>query len=353
MTERLCDPFGRQITTLRVSVTDRCNLRCVYCIPLGGLPLCPREALLRFEEIAEVVRAATDLGIWRIKLTGGEPLMRRHIDRLVAMLAAVAGVENLSLTTNGTLLAPLAARLRAAGLQRVTVSLDTLRPERFRRITRGGDLAQVTAGIEAARAAGLAPIKLNVVVLRGVNDDEVADFARLTLDDPLEVRFIELMRVGSRAEGAGAQRTRRDCFEQRHRGGDSGASTNRRTPARGTDRFVPMDEIRARLEQVGPLEAAGPAAGPALRLRLVGAAGTLGLIAPISEPFCGRCSRLRLTAQGGLRSCLLADAEVSLMPALRPNPDPEALRAALRGAAAAKPLRHTGRLCAPMSRIGG
>ena len=323
MREALCDRFGRRITTLRVSVTDRCNLRCRYCMPAGGVRLSPRAALLCFEEIAQVVAAAADLGVYRIKLTGGEPLLRRDLERLVAMIAAIASIEDLSLTTNGTLLAPLGRALRDAGLQRVTVSLDTLRRERFRRVT-GGDLKAVLAGIEAADRAGLAPIKINVVALRGVNDDEFSDFARLTLDRPIEVRFIELMPIGHCASV-------------------------------GPEHFMPAAEVRDRLQAIGALVpvVSSSWSGPAQRFRFAGARGTVGFIAPITEPFCERCNRLRLTSHGVLRACLLAGGEVALKPALRPRPDGEALRAAFRDAVALKPARHAGRGVTPMSLIGG
>jgi len=342
MSDALRDRMGRHITTLRVSVIDRCNLRCVYCMPAGGVPLSPRTALLRFEEIAEVVAAAADLGVTRVKLTGGEPLLRRDIHRLVAMLAAIDGIDDLSLTTNGTLLSGLARPLRAAGLHRVTVSLDTLRPDRFRRITGGiapsdegppkatppapasEPLERVLAGIEAARCAGLAPIKVNVVALRGVNDDEFLDFARLTLDRPIEVRFIELMRIGHRARADAAW-------------------------------FLPMAEVRDRLRALGRLlpVRSSKREGPAVRFRFAGARGTVGFIAPITEPFCHRCNRLRLTSHGVLRACLLAGGEVGLKAALRPRPDRAALRAALREAVRLKPAHHAGAGTTPMSLIGG
>lgn len=324
MSDDLRDHLGRRITTLRVSVTDRCNLRCRYCVPHGGVPLVPRRSLLRFEEIASVVRAAAGQGVTRVKLTGGEPLTRRGIDHLIEMLAGVDGIRDLSLTTNGTLLAGKAPRLRAAGLDRVTVSLDTLRPDRYRWITRGGDLAAVLAGLEAAADAGLGRLKVNVVVLGGINDDEIGAFARLSVERPIEVRFIELMRIGHRAETE-------------------------------PDRFLPIDAVRERLAPFGPLRpVARPAnGGPAVRFRLPGAAGAIGLIAPISEPFCGTCNRLRLTSQGVLRACLLEGGEVPIKGLLRPCVDVKGLQAALQAAALAKPAVHSGGGAVLMSRVGG
>ncbi|NLG26862.1 MAG: GTP 3',8-cyclase MoaA, partial [Chloroflexi bacterium] len=255
MSEECRDACGRAISYLRVSVTDRCNLRCVYCMPEEGVALRPHAEILRYEEIERLVRIAVTLGVRHVRLTGGEPLVRAGIADLARLLTAIPGLEELSMTTNGTRLAELAAPLAEAGLRRVNVSLDTLRPERYSAITRCGELSDVLRGIEAARSAGLEPVKLNTVVVRGTNDDEVVDFARRTLDEGWHVRFIELMPVG---EGV--------------------------TPG---DEYVPSSEIREHIEAaLGPLEPAElPGSGPARYLRLAGAPGTLGFISPLTEHF--------------------------------------------------------------------
>jgi cyclic pyranopterin phosphate synthase len=306
------DHFSRPINYLRVSVTDRCNLRCVYCMPPEGIELRAHEEILTLEEMARVVEAAATLGISKIRLTGGEPLARLGLADLVRMIAAVPGIDDVSMTTNGTLLTRHADELAAAGLRRVNISLDTLRPERFRRITRRGTLSDVWAGIKAAERAGLRPIKLNAVVIRGLNEDEVTDFARMTLDSARHVRFIEVMPLGANAAWAG-------------------------------DGYVPMSEVRARIEAtLGPLEPVGGPAGngPARYYRLAGAAGTLGFITPVSEHFCFACNRLRLTADGKLRPCLLSDAEIDLRAPLRSGTSLEALADLLRTGILHKPGGH-------------
>lgn len=310
----VCDGFARPIQYLRVSVTDRCNLRCVYCMPEEGIPTIAHGDILRFEEIALVVRAAAGLGISKVRLTGGEPLVRRGIVELVRMLAEIPGVDDLSMTTNGILLASFAPALAEAGLRRVNVSLDTLDPERFRRITRRGELADVLAGIEAARRAGLEPVKINMVVIRGLNDDEVVEMARRTLTEGWHVRFIEVMPLGSNEHWA-------------------------------ADGFVSAEEIRARVEKVfgeleAELDAPVPGGGPARYYRVPGASGTIGFITPVSEHFCARCNRLRLTADGQLRPCLLSDAEIDLRAVLRAGGGVEDVQAVLQHAIMSKPLRH-------------
>ncbi len=308
--ETLCDPFGRSIRYLRISVTDRCNLRCVYCLPASGVRWLPREAVLRFEEIHEVVRAGAQLGINRVRLTGGEPLVREGIVELVHMLGSISELNDLSLTTNGVLLARRAQALARAGLTRVNISLDTLRAERFRTITRFGTIGDVEAGIRAALEAGLAPVKLNVVVMRGVNDDEIVELGRLAVDRPLHVRFIELMPIG-------------DYFTR--------------------ERLVPSDEILARLSALGELRPIdGPVGcGPARSYTWAGARGSVGIIGAMTQAFCAQCNRLRLTATGRLRPCLDQESAVDLMPALRPVVDHEHLAQLIRDAVAAKPEHHT------------
>jgi GTP 3',8-cyclase len=302
------DQFGRTIEYLRISVTDRCNLRCRYCMPLAGLQWLPKPEILSYEEITEVVRQLAPLGLRRLRLTGGEPTIRPDLERLVAMLRAVPEVEDIALSTNGLKLVELAPRLRDAGLDRVNISADSLRPERVREIARRNVHFDVREVAAAAQRAGLSPIKINVVVMRGINDDEVADFARLTLDAPWHVRFIELMPVGDLRE-----------LEWEH--------------------VVPSEEVLARVADVGALEAvAGPAGnGPAAYHRLAGGAGTIGVITPMSHTYCGSCNRVRLTADGRLRTCLFGDHEVGLRETLRAGLPLEPL---FRRALEEKPREH-------------
>lgn len=306
------DDFGRAINYLRVSVTDRCNLRCVYCMPPDGVDKRAHAEILRYEELALIVRAASELGISKVRLTGGEPLARLGLSGFVRMIAELPHIDDLAMTTNGTLLARHAAALAASGLQRVNVSLDTMQPDRFRRITRRGRLGDVWTGIAAARAAGLNPIKINMVVLRGLNDDEVLDFAQRTLTDEWHVRFIELMPIGDNVAWAG-------------------------------DGTVPVPEIRARIEaRFGPLEPVhGPKGnGPARYYHLSGASGTVGFIGARSEHFCATCNRLRLTADGHLRPCLMSAEEIDLRTPLRAGADLEEIKDLLGQAIFRKPESH-------------
>ncbi len=327
------DVYNRPISYLRISVTDRCNLRCIYCMPPEGVPWRSHEEILRYEEIETVVRAAARLGITKVRLTGGEPLVRPGIVDLVRLLAHVPRVDDLAMTTNGILLARYAAALAEAGLQRVNVSLDTLRPERFQRIARRGKLADVLEGIEAARRVGLEPVKINTVVIRGMNDDEVVDLARKTMEAGWNLRFIEMMPVGN---GTLADDDWRE-------------------------RVVTGGEIRQRIEAaLGELEPAkvSVGGGPARYYRLPGASGTLGFITPISEHFCYACNRLRLTSDGQLRPCLLSDQEIDLRTPLRNGADVLEIRALLLQGIERKPMHHhldeclmpEGRV---MSEIGG
>jgi len=312
------DQYCRPIDYLRVSVTDRCNLRCIYCMPEEGVQLYSHDEILRYEEIVAVVRAAAELGISKIRLTGGEPLARLGIVDLVRELSAIPGIEDLAMTTNGTLLARYAADLAEAGLRRVNISLDSLLPERFHAITRRGDLRDVLAGIEAASSAGLTPVKINTVVMRGVNDDEVVSLASKTVTDGWNLRFIEWMPVGDDAL----------------------------VHADWREHVVTAAEIRARVEtELGPLVPAHDlaGAGPARTFRFAAAgpaAGTLGFISAISEHFCDTCNRLRLTANGKLRPCLLSDYEIDLYDALRTGAETEQLQDLIRQAIQAKPRGH-------------
>lgn len=303
------DGFGRAIEYLRISVTDRCNFRCVYCMPADGLPWLPRSEILSYEEIAEIVRQFAPLGLRRLRLTGGEPTIRPDLERLIALLRAVPEVEDIALSTNGVRLPELATSLRAAGLDRVNISADSLRPERIAAIARRSLRFDPVQAAIAADTAGLAPVKLNVVILRGVNDDEVADFARLTLSHPWHIRFIELMPVGELRELTDAH-------------------------------VVPGDEVLERIAALGALDRdAGPARGngPARYYRLAGGAGTVGVITPMTHTYCESCNRVRLTADGRLRTCLFGDHEVDLRTPLRAG---EPLAPYLRAALADKPEAH-------------
>ena len=286
----LQDQFGRRIEYLRISVTDRCNFRCQYCMPLEGLPWLPKSEILSYEEILDVVAQLAPLGLRRIRLTGGEPTIRPQLATLVRMLRSVEAVEDIALSTNGVKLPELAAELAEAGLVRVNISADSLRADRIAAIARRNFAFDPMHAAEAAQQAGLAPIKLNMVVMRGINDDEIVDFARLTIARPWHVRFIELMPVG----------------EMQHL---------------TFEHVVPSDEILARIaDSLGVLEpTAGPARGngPAAYYQVRGAAGSIGVITPMTHTYCERCNRVRLTADGRLRTCLFGDHEVDLRTPLR------------------------------------
>lgn len=306
----LRDQFGRSIEYLRISVTDRCNFRCVYCMPLEGLPWLPREEILSYEEISEIVRQLAPLGLRRLRLTGGEPTIRPNLSTLVRQLRAVPEIEDIALSTNGVRLPQLAMELADAGLNRVNMSSDSLRPDRIAAMARRNIPFDPRTAARAAQEAGLSPIKLNVVVLRGINDDEIHDYARLTLDNPWHVRFIELMPVGDMRELT-------------------------------WEHVVPGDEVLERISSLGALaDDAGPVRGngPAKYYRLEGAAGTLGVITPMSHTYCSSCNRVRLTADGRLRTCLYGDHEVNLRDPLRQGQPLEPL---FRKALAEKPLEHS------------
>ena len=271
------DRYGRTIKYLRLSVTDLCNCRCVYCMGENGVPRLPHSAILSFEEIEEIVRAAVSLGVTKVRLTGGEPLVRRGIDELVRRLRGIEGVEELAMTTNGARLAEYAARLKSAGLDRLNVSLDTLDPEKFRRITRIGALRDTLDGLDAARRAGFEHIKLNTVLMGGVNDDEIAEIAALAKDGAFDVRFIELMPIG-------------ECTDWDRR------------------RFLPAERV---LEYL-PKGERVPSDGVAELWRPAGFRGTVGLIRPLSHRFCADCDRIRVTADGCLKPCLHSAREIPL-----------------------------------------
>jgi len=309
VSEALRDQFGRSIEYLRISVTDRCNFRCLYCMPVEGLTWLPKHDILSYEEIASIVGQLAPLGLRRLRITGGEPTIRPEVERLVQMLRAVPEVQDIALSTNGVKLPTMANSLRTAGLDRVNISADSLRPERIKSIARR-DLGFDPVGAAlAAEHAGLNPIKLNVVVMRGVNDDEVVDFARLTLDHPWHVRFIELMPVGGLRELS-------------------------------AEHIVASDEVLERIAALGALEPGGGPPrgnGPAAYYHFAGAPGSVGVITPMTHTYCGSCNRVRLTADGRLRTCLFGEHEVELRTPLRNG---EALEPYFRRALAEKPREH-------------
>jgi cyclic pyranopterin phosphate synthase len=309
--EPVFDSYGRRISYLRISLTDACNLRCVYCMP-EQMTFRPRSELMSDEELLYLVQIAVSLGVTKIRLTGGEPTIRPGVVELVRALASIPGVQDLAMTTNGLLLEKLAQPLAEAGLKRVNISIDTLDAQKFRRITRWGAIEEVWNGIKAAEQAGLTPIKLNAVVVRHFNDgQDMVDLARLTLENDWEVRFIEMMPFGEIGD-----------FQQSH--------------------VVSSAEMKKQIEQqFGPLEEASyDYVDPSRPFRIQGALGTLGFISSVTEPFCQGCGRVRLTADGKLRLCLLRDDEVDLLTPLRAGASWEALRSLMREGAYHKPWGH-------------
>jgi len=304
---------GPIIDCLRVSVADRCNMRCLYCMPSVGISPLPRQEILRFEEIVALARFLRErYGLRTVRLTGGEPLLRRRIERLVEMLSD-SGVEDIALTTNGQLLPEMAASLRRAGIGRINISLDSLRPDCFARLTRGGQLGRALDGIEAARAAGLRSVKLNTVVLRGMNDTEVCDLLHFAMERGLEIRFLELMAIGAAA--------------RRHRAW-----------------FVPSHEVIQQLESRFELEPLESIAGHSARMYIArnsgGQATRVGFISPETQPFCADCRRLRVTSDGHLLACLMHSSGPHLLPSLRRSggPNYETIDRAIRASLARKPV---------------
>ena len=306
---QLTDSIGRNINYLRLSVTDRCNMRCFYCMPKEGVVSTGHDAVLSYEELLLIAETAVGLGIEKIRVTGGEPLVRAGIVDFLARLSAIPGLRHLALTTNGLLLTEMAADLYRAGVQRLNVSLDSLNPDTFSDITRSGDLARVLAGLDAAEQAGFPPPKINVVIMRGVNDAEILDFAEMTRRRGNSVRFIEYMPV-VKDEGW-------------LRYGISGEEILQRIAA--SYQLEPLDK--------------GAFAGPSRDFRIPGARGSIGIITAVSGHFCSDCNRIRVTSTGQAKGCLFSDEKTDLVPCLRP-PDLEQLAAALRGIVSAKPERH-------------
>lgn len=325
----LRDNWSRIIDYMRISITDRCNLGCIYCVPEDGTKRIIYKEILSYEEIARVITVASALGVRKVRLTGGEPLTRKNFTRLISSIKKIGGIEDLSLTTNGVLLERYAAELACAGLDRVNVSLDSLKPERYSGITKGADIGMVLRGIRAAGEAGLLPLKINMVPIRGINDDEIAEFASLTITSHLHVRFIELMPAGHN-----------DFWSM--------------------ERHISTDEIKSKVEKLGCLEPVHSRKnGPARYFRLEGAQGVIGFISAITHHFCADCNRLRLTADGMLRPCLFSETEIDLKPALRGGAPDSEIERLLRLAIEVKPERHFMekgidlRAMRPMLRIGG
>jgi cyclic pyranopterin phosphate synthase len=305
------DSYGRRIDYLRISLTDRCNMRCVYCMPAMGMQFQPRPELLSNDELLLVVRAAAAAGFRKLRLTGGEPTLRQDLVELIRAMKAVPGIEQIAMTTNALRLRRLAVPLKEAGLDRVNISIDSLDPVKFRQLTRGGNLDEVWAGITAADQAGLRPLKLNAVIVRGMNDDEVVRLAELTTQHPWEFRFIEVMPLTGVAGLA-----------------DEGV--------------VSTAELIARIEACfGPLQPYGQdPADPARRFRIPGAPGKLGFISAVTDPFCSTCNRMRLTADGRLHLCLLRDDEVDLRAAIRSGASQAEVEQIIRHAVQIKPWGH-------------
>ena len=322
------DQFARDIDYLRLSVTDRCNLRCIYCMPEEGAQLKKDEEILTLEELYLISETAVSMGIKKIRLTGGEPLARRGIIDLVAMIKGIGGLEELTLTTNGTLLKSFVPALREAGLDRINISLDTLDAEKYKTITRGGDIKQVLDGIEAALELGLEPIKINCVLMDGFNNDEIHRFVLLAKDKPLHVRFIELMPIGEMQKKQ--------------------------------DGYLPLEPVKKELIKAYELFPASgvKANGPAEQYLLSGGKGTVGFISAITNHFCHKCNRLRLTADGKIKPCLESDFEVDLMDVLRGQNPQRTIKEVFLEAINAKPSGHNMSLGGHgqnrlMSQIGG
>lgn len=326
----LTDSFHRKIDYLRLSITDRCNLRCVYCMPEDGVAKSDHSEILSYEEVVRLARISISMGISKVRITGGEPLVRKDALSLCESIARMPGLRSLTLTTNGVLLSEHAEGLLRAGVKRVNISLDTLKPERFLQISRRDLFGRVWEGIMAAWRAGFSPVKLNTVIMAGVNDDEIEDLAGLTFRYPFHVRFIEFM-----------------PFQESHY----------------ESRFIPASEILERLRLMGPLEESsdgGDSFGPAQHYAFKGAMGKIGIISPVSDHFCPSCNRLRLTADGKLRTCLFSVEETDLRKLLRETASDQDIAAAMFAAVNKKPEKHhlsnpAFRKCIsrPMFSIGG
>ena len=337
---KLIDNFGREISYLRVSITDRCNYRCIYCKPEEQFEFIPHKEILRYEEIVEIIEEAVNLGVTKVRITGGEPLARKGIVDFIKKLREIKKLEDISLTTNGFFLSEYAEKLKNARLNRVNISLDSLQEEKYKRITRGGSLEKALKGIDSALKAGLLPIKINVVLIKGINDDEVEDFVRLALERPLNIRFIEFMPTGEEVINE---------FE---------------------NKFISVQGIKEKLIKkylLNPIKICN-SNGPANYFRIKGAKGTIGFITALSQHFCETCNRIRLTSEGKLRPCLFSNKGIDIKKAIRKLARDkkndrflrkEIIRDKLKEAVKLKPIGHKlniknqENLSFHMSRIGG
>ncbi len=325
----ITDQHNRIIDYMRISITDRCNLRCIYCMPSDGVKTIKHAEILSYEEIIRIVRIAADLGVRKIRITGGEPLMRKNLLYLISSLSEISGIEDLSLTTNGHLLKQYARQLALAGLKRVNISLDSLDPQRYKEITRGGDINLVLSGIQEAQNWGLLPIKINMVPVRGFNDAEIENFARLSIITPYHIRFIEFMPIGAKEFW-------------------------------NNDRYIPTDEIKHRVSSIAPLMPISfKKSGPANYFSFENAKGAIGFISPVSDHFCISCNRLRLTAEGKIRPCLFSETEIDIKSAMRSGATDGEIRRLLILSAEIKPSGHNmnedkiSKHLRPISQIGG
>ena len=325
----MIDKHSRKISYLRVSVTELCNLRCVYCMPPGGSELSDRDEILSFEEILKIIKHGVSLGVNKIRLTGGEPLVRRDITSLIKQISDIEGINDIALTTNGVNLKEYAGALKESGLSRLNISLDTLKADRFSDITRGGNIQDVFDGVEEVLKVGFTGTKMNTVIMRGQNDDEILDFVRYIRERDIELRFIELMASGWK-----------NMVD--------------------ADRFIPSAEIMEKIQEIGELvpvkERVG--GGPATIYRMKGSLGSIGFISAVSKPFCSTCNRLRLTSDGKLRSCLLSGGEVDIKNILRSSSLSEEeladkLTETFIKVTTMKPIVHSGENKAVMNQIGG
>ena len=330
LNQKLIDRYNRVLNYLRVSITDHCNLRCMYCVPREEIPWLSHAQILRYEEILRLIKIGAEMGIAKVRITGGEPLVRKGVYEFLADLNQINGLSDVSLTTNGVLLAENIARIHAAGIRRINVSLDTLSRQKYKEITGHDQYEKVWRGILAAREMGMGPIKINVVALKGINEDELIDFARLSFLYPFHIRFIEHMPIGTSGTKIG--------------------------------QHLLAPEIKARLGSLGklvPIEKGGSYDGPAERFKFQGAMGEVGFIRPLSRHFCAHCNRLRLTASGQLRTCLLSDNQVDLKGPLRMGCSDSELAQILLNAVQHKPSEHhlsdhcNGNVNSQMSAIGG
>lgn len=306
------DSNNRKINYLRLSITDRCNLRCMYCMPEEGIDFLPHNNILSYEEVLRMVRLAVQSGIRKVRLTGGEPLVRKGFTDFLKKMNEIDGLEETTITTNGVLLRQYAAEIKESGVNRINISLDSLKPEKFKRITGRDFFDQVWEGIQEVEKLGFAPIKINVVAIRGINDDEIEDFARLTIEKPYHIRFIEHMPIGE--------------------------SNNW-----NSEKFLPILEIYNRIQNVGSImeiQRRNNLDGPAQRYKIENAKGEIGLIGALSNHFCSVCNRLRLTADGHLRGCLFSENEIDVMPDLRGGKSDEVILALINKAIKEKPERH-------------